>query len=57
MGLADEEEIEEISPVEVTWFHAGESDDGGVFNREETGFGANQAGDVFWTPQALQINR
>jgi hypothetical protein len=57
MCLSHEQKIQEISPVEVTRSHSGESDDGGVFNRKETGFDANQTGDIFSKPQALGINR
>ena len=57
MCLTDEEEIQEISPIKVTWLHSGESDDSGVFKRKETGFGAHQTCDVLSTPQALWINR
>jgi hypothetical protein len=41
----------------VTRHYSGESHDGGVFNGEETGFAANQIGNVFSTSQALGINR
>jgi hypothetical protein len=56
MCLSYKKKIQEISSVKVTWPNSGESDDGGVFKREETGIETNQSGDIFSPPQALRIN-